>query len=161
MVNKGKQYPVPKFNSLEEEDKYWRSHSPLLEGYEGKAQKKKQNRASFLSIRLTGEELAQLRERATHYGLGPSTYARQVLIQAMEFGVGFLPSSLIYNTCSNWLDELPSEQRESCYKVLNEVYKNYLDIQDKTAKIIASLFSPNLLDRQKDLEQYLEKEKKR
>jgi len=29
------EYPVPKFNSPEEEDRYWQTHSPLEEGYKG------------------------------------------------------------------------------------------------------------------------------
>ena len=84
MPKKSDQYPIPKFNNLEEEDKFWQSHSPLMEDYKGKVQKRKQNRASFLSVRLTGEELAYLKEKATQYSLGPSTYARQILVQAIR-----------------------------------------------------------------------------
>jgi len=84
MATMKKQYPAPKFQNQEEEDKYWQTHSPLAEGYEGKAQYKKQNRASFLSIRLTGEELAHLREAAAFRRLTPSTYARQLIIDGIE-----------------------------------------------------------------------------
>jgi hypothetical protein len=38
-----------------------------------------QKRASFLNIRLTGQELTQLRDIAGKFGVGPSTYARHVL----------------------------------------------------------------------------------
>ena len=74
-----KKYPTPKFISPEQEEEYWKTHSPLEEGYEGEVQRTKQKRASFLSIRLTGEELTQLRDIAARLGMGPSTYARQVL----------------------------------------------------------------------------------
>ena len=79
MTKKAKQYPNPRFSSLEEEDEYWKTHSPLDEGYEGKVQKSKQKRSSFLSLRLTGDELTHLRDMAAKFGMGPSTYARQLL----------------------------------------------------------------------------------
>ncbi len=84
MTKKAKQYPNPRFSSLEEEDEYWKIHSPLDEGYEGKVQKSKRKRSSFLSIRLTGDELTQLRDMAAKFGMGPSTYARQVLRLTIE-----------------------------------------------------------------------------
>ena len=84
MTKKAKQYPNPKFSNLEEENEYWKTHSPLDEGYEGKVQKSRRKRSSFLSIRLTGEELTQLRNMAANFGTGPSTYARQVLKLAIE-----------------------------------------------------------------------------
>ncbi len=79
MAKKAKQYPNPRFSSLEEEDEYWKTHSPLDEGYEGEVQKSKQQRSSFLSVRLTGDELTKLRDIAAKFGTGPSTYARHVL----------------------------------------------------------------------------------
>ena len=84
MTKKAKQYPNPRFSSLEEEEEYWKTHSPLDEGYEGEVQKTKQKRASFLTVRLTGEELTQLRDMAAKFGMGPSTYARQVLKLIIE-----------------------------------------------------------------------------
>ena len=74
MTKKAKQYPNPRFSSLEEEDEYWKTHSPLDEGYKGEVQKSKQKRSSFLSIRLTGEEITKLRNVAAKFGMGPSTY---------------------------------------------------------------------------------------
>jgi hypothetical protein len=47
MTNKKRIYPNPKFNSFEEEDEYWKTHSPLIEGYKGKIQKYKQKRSSL------------------------------------------------------------------------------------------------------------------
>jgi hypothetical protein len=152
MVNKGKQYPTPEFDSLEEEDKYWRSHSPLLEGYEGKAQKKKQNRASFLSIRLTGEELAQLRDRAMRYGLGPSTYARQILVQAMGSGENYLPPELLFHV-SNCLGEFLGEKQDEYYQTIKEIYNEYLKTQKTFAKEITNLCFPRVLEQISLLEQ--------
>ena len=78
-------YPNPKFASEVEEESYWEGHSPLLEGYEGVVQRPRRGRlSSFLSLRLTGEELELLRQRAEHLGVGPSTLARQLLLQALR-----------------------------------------------------------------------------
>ena len=143
MPNKSKQYPIPKFKNIEEEDKFWQSHSPLMEGYEGKVQKKKQNRASFLSIRLTGEELAQLRQRSLHYGLGPSTYARQIIIQALESGVGYMPPDLLFRMYG--LYNIPDEQKEEYYKQLKQLLNEYRKMQDGFARTMIELYDPTLI----------------
>lgn len=77
---------IPEFKSIEEEREYWEAHGPLAEGHEGKLNKPKprQRRSSFLAVRLTGDELTQLRDIAARQGLGPSTYARILLTSAME-----------------------------------------------------------------------------
>jgi len=99
MTERAKQYPNPRFSSLEKEDEYWKTHSPLDEGYKGEVQKSKQKRSSFLSIRLTGDELTRLRDMAAKFGMGPSTYARQVLKLTTEqeyLGIpSFPPSSFL------------------------------------------------------------------
>ena len=160
MVSKKKQYPTPEFSSLEEEDKYWQSHRPLIEGYEGKVQKKKQNRESFLSVRLTGEELASLRETATHYGLGPSTYARQVILQAMDTGIGTLPPSLLMSICS-YTSTLSGESQERYMEQLNKIYRNFLAVQESTAAQMASLCIPDLLFTKEGLKQIQEEKAER
>ena len=84
MNKKSKQYPNPKFSNIEEEDKYWETHSPLNEGFEGEIETSEQKRSSFLSVRMTGDELSQLRDMATKLGVGPSTYARLILRNAID-----------------------------------------------------------------------------
>jgi len=84
MAEKKKIYPNPKLKNREEEDKYWATHSPLDEGYIGEIQKEKQNRSSFITIRLTGGELTQLRDLAAAKGMGPSTFIRTLLKDAIE-----------------------------------------------------------------------------
>lgn len=83
MTEKKKIYPNPRFGSVEEEDKYWATHSPLDEGYAGEIQKGKQKRSSFLTIRLTGEELTQLRDLSSARGMGPSTFIRTLIKAAL------------------------------------------------------------------------------
>lgn len=93
---KSKQYPNPKFSSIEEEDKYWETHSPLDEGFEGEVETSEQKRSSFLSVRMTGDELSQLRDAAVKLGVGPSTYARLILTSAIK--------------SSNWSIQYPLNQ---------------------------------------------------
>ncbi len=83
MAEKKEIYPNPRFGSITEEDEYWANHSPLDEGYSGEIQKEKQKRSSFLTIRLTGEELTQLRDCASSKGMGPSTYIRTLIKGAL------------------------------------------------------------------------------
>jgi len=97
MNNRSKRYPNPKFGSIEEEDKYWETHSPLDEGFEGEVETSEQKRSSFLSVRMTGDELSQLRDEAVKMGLGPSTYARLVLTHQIEPKNCFPPRPLMRN----------------------------------------------------------------
>jgi len=106
MVKKREQYPNPTFESSEEEDKYWASHNPLEEGYEGKLQTVKQKRASFLSVRLTEEELTQLRDMAVMVGVGPSTYARMYLKYVIEQGKQVVPYNPLYRASNMSREDL-------------------------------------------------------
>jgi len=85
-MNRKSETKIPEFKSLDEEREYWEARGPLAEGHKGRINRPKpgQKRSSFLSIRLTGEELTQLRDMAVEFGIGPSTYARQVLKLAIE-----------------------------------------------------------------------------
>lgn len=84
---------IPEFKSLEEEKAYWEARGPLAEGHKGKINKPRpqQKRSSFLSVRLTGEELTQLRDMASSFGIGPSTYTRQLIRLTIEQFRSFLP----------------------------------------------------------------------
>jgi hypothetical protein len=84
MTSKDKRYPTPEFRSPEEEEEYWKTHSPISEGYEGEVKRPRQKRSSFLVVRLSGEELEGLRRLAAKQGLGPSTLARIILTSAID-----------------------------------------------------------------------------
>ena len=79
---------IPEFKTLEEEKQYWEARGLLAEGTKGRVNRPKagQKRSSFLAVRLTGEELTRLRDVAARQGLGPSTFARLVLMAAVEQG---------------------------------------------------------------------------
>ncbi len=72
--------------TIEEEREYWEARGPLAEGVKGRINKpvSKENRSSFLSVRLSGKELTQLRDLANQYNLGPSTFAQQMLVALIE-----------------------------------------------------------------------------
>jgi len=132
MASTRRQYPIPEFQDLEEEERYWQSHSPLMEGYEGKVQKKKQPRDSFLSIRLTAEELAQLRETATDYGLGPSTYARQLVIQGMKSsGTRFMPPQLVARSLRQ---RLHRSGRSTARRITSQVCEGVRGVSPRTRR---------------------------
>ena len=71
---------IPVFNTLEEERAYWerRARGP------GRPHKPTLLRNSFLSIRLTGKEITQLRDLAATKGIGPSTFVREMIIEAID-----------------------------------------------------------------------------
>jgi len=84
MEEKKEQYPNPSFNSAEEEAEYWEKHSPLAEGYKGTVQQKHQKRSSYLALRLSDEELEQLRDAAQQAGIGPTVLARNLILKGLK-----------------------------------------------------------------------------
>ena len=84
MEAKKKEYPNPRFISVEDESAYWQEHSPLAEGYEGTIQRGLQKRSSYLALRLSGEELRQLRDAAQRAGVGPTTLARNLILRGLK-----------------------------------------------------------------------------
>jgi hypothetical protein len=72
--------------TTEEERAYWEKRGPLAKGAKGRINPPvaKEKRSSFLSVRLSGKELTQLRDLAQKYNLGPSTFAQQVLVALVE-----------------------------------------------------------------------------
>lgn len=111
---------IPEFKSLEEEKEYWEARGPLAEGREGKLNKPKprQKRSSFLAVRLTGEELARLRDIAAKQGLGTSTFARNVLTSVIDKGV--LPKRIgldqVLNAIMSRLSNEDMEKVENYFK---------------------------------------------
>ena len=79
-----KVYPNPHFKTAEEEEKYWESHSPLLEGYEARKQRGATTRGSFLSVRMSGKEIELLRQTAARHGIGSTTLARNLILQGLQ-----------------------------------------------------------------------------
>jgi hypothetical protein len=81
-VEKVKDMQKNQIKAMEKEREYWEARGPLEKGARGRINEPvpKENRSSFLSVRLSGKELTQLRDLADRYNLGPSTFARQALV---------------------------------------------------------------------------------
>ncbi len=86
---------VPQFETEEQEAEYWDTHSPLDLADEPKAQKVRVRRAKDrpITIRLDSEGRSKLNKLAAEQGLGPSTFARSILMSAIEHR-GNLPRNI-------------------------------------------------------------------
>ena len=124
---------IPEFKSLEEEREYWEAHGPLAKGHKGRIHRPKpdQKRSSFLSIRLTGEELTRLRDMAAKLGTGPSTYARQVLKLAIEQENWpfFLPPSFLFPPLYDSTNERGIKSLDEYIRQAKKAYATYLEAQ--------------------------------
>ncbi len=79
-----KKLEIPKFNTEEEEAKFWETHN--LFDYNLKPAKKKDKAPKNcpISIRLDNESRLKLEELAASYNVGPSTFARQIIDAAIS-----------------------------------------------------------------------------
>ena len=77
---------ITQFDSVEKEREYWEARGPLGPNGKGRLNRPAPNeqRTSFLSVRLSGDELTRLRDLAVKYDCGPSTLARRVLVGLLE-----------------------------------------------------------------------------
>lgn len=142
MTKKSERYPNPRFSNLEEEHKYWETHSPLEEGYEGEVQTGEQRRSSFLSVRMTGDELSRLRAAAAKQGLGPSTYAR-LLIRMLLDGNANCPalSAISYPSSLPGANRTEADFVRIQHKIHDKIESNPEDIYMyvlKTADVTAN-----------------------
>jgi hypothetical protein len=125
------------FTTPEDERAYWESRGPLAKGNRGKTNQPvaKENRSSFLSVRLSGKELTQLRDLATRYNLGPSTFARQVLVTLIEKdaiqknkNVQNEPETIIFDEIyDSLMAKTPQEFREKVMSLLLASIEGDLD----------------------------------
>lgn len=85
-MNRISKNAVPEFATIEQEKEYWESHGLLDKSRAVKINKAASGtkRASFLNIRLSGEELTQLRDLAAASGTGPSTYTRILIKKTLD-----------------------------------------------------------------------------
>jgi hypothetical protein len=75
---------VPEFRSGEREDEFWRRLSSPGQADKRPVQRKPEKRSSYLALRLTGEELARLREAARKADVGPTTLARKLILKGLQ-----------------------------------------------------------------------------
>lgn len=77
---------MPQFETEEQEAEYWDTHSPLDLAAEPKAQRVRVRGAKDrpITIRLDSESRLKLNKLAAERGLGPSTFARSILMSVIE-----------------------------------------------------------------------------
>jgi hypothetical protein len=79
-MKKNNSNAIPQFASLEAEKEYWEAKGLLDPHRPTKTSSTKGvKRASFLNIRLSGEEITELRDLAARAGMGPSTFTRTLI----------------------------------------------------------------------------------
>jgi antitoxin component of RelBE/YafQ-DinJ toxin-antitoxin module len=98
---------IPQFETDEQEAKYWDSHSPLDLVAEPRAQKVRVRGAKdkMITIRLDSESRSKLDRLAAEQGLGPSSFARLILMSVIEQG-GKLPKRITLDELKNMLEEI-------------------------------------------------------
>lgn len=148
MKNRG-DTKIPEFQSLEEEREYWEARGPLAEGHKGRISKPKpsQKRSSFLSIRLTGEEVTQLRDMAAKLGIGPSTYARQVLRLAIEQKTwpSLPPPSFLLSPLYDSTGKHQSKPHDEFLGRAEKAYAAYLEAQKEVLEKVLRAYQENEL----------------
>lgn len=89
---------MPQFETEEQEAEYWNSHSPLDLTTEPKAQRVRVKGAKDkpITIRLDSMSRTKLEKLAADQGLGPSTFARLILMSAIEYREK-LPKPITYD----------------------------------------------------------------
>lgn len=77
---------IPQFETEEQEAEYWDTHSPLDIAVEPKVQKVRVRGVKDrpITIRLDSESRLKLNKLAAERGVGPSTFARSILMSAIE-----------------------------------------------------------------------------
>lgn len=85
-MEREKNNKLPEFQTLEEEKEFWEARGPLAEGNKSRLNKPRpgQKRSSFLSVRLTGEEITALRDAAATLHITPSELARGAILDSVE-----------------------------------------------------------------------------
>ena len=98
---------LSQFETEEQEAEYWDSHSPLDLVAEPKAQKVRARAIKDrpITVRLDSEGRSKLDRLAAEQGLGPSSFARLILMSVIEQG-GKLPKRITLDELKNLLEEI-------------------------------------------------------
>jgi len=148
-MNRKSETKIPEFKSLDEEREYWEARGPLAKEHKGRINRPKpgQKRSSFLSVRLTGEELTQLRDMATEFGMGPSTYVRQILKLAIEQKnwPSFLPPPLLLKPLYDSTNQRGIKPLDESLRQAKKAYDIYLEAQKEVLEEVLRTYQENEL----------------
>ncbi len=85
IAKKGTIKPIPPFKTLEEEAKFWDTHSAVDEINEGTTVGfHRANKTHTITIRFEPKKLQSLREKADRMGVGPTTLARMWILKELD-----------------------------------------------------------------------------
>lgn len=121
-MTKGKE-SIPQFETEEQEAEYWDTHSPLDITAEPKTQKIRVRGAKDrpITIRLDSESRLKLNKLAAERGLGPSTFARSILMSAIE-NRGNLPKSISLDDLRDIVEQnLPQSIKDRAENLAKDV----------------------------------------
>ncbi len=120
MRKKGKDM---EFKSMEEEREYWEQRGPLAKGIRAKVSEPIENdkRASFLSVRLSGRELTQLRDLAAKYNSGPSTFVRNIVINLLSYTHKTTKVPTVDDVAKHLFGAMPAELADKCDNLYKSV----------------------------------------
>lgn len=77
--------PIPPFKTLEEEARFWDTHSAVDEINKGTTVGFHQaNKTQTITIRFEPKKLQSLREKADKMGVGPTTLARMWIMEKLS-----------------------------------------------------------------------------
>jgi antitoxin component of RelBE/YafQ-DinJ toxin-antitoxin module len=98
---------IPQFETEEEEAEYWDSHSPLDLTAEPEAQKVhvRAVKDKPITVRLDSKSRSKLDRLAAEQGLGPSSFARLILMSVIEQR-GKLPKRISLEELRKMLEEI-------------------------------------------------------
>lgn len=105
---------ISQFETEEQEADYWDSHSPLDLVAEPRAQKMRVKGAKdkMITIRLDSKSRSKLDRLAAEQGLGPSSFARRILMSVIGQGYKLPKRSITLNEFEDMLDALPQSIKE-------------------------------------------------
>jgi len=128
---------IPQFETEEQEAEYWDSHSPLDLAAEPKAQKVRVRGVKDrpITIRLDSKSRSELDRLAAERGLGPSTFARLILMSVIEPG-SKLPKRITLDELKNMLEARPQLDKSQTDKLEKLVLEPICALLEEDIKIL-------------------------
>lgn len=142
---------IPQFETEEQEAEYWDKHSPLDLATEPKAQRVRAKipKDRPITIRLDSVSRSKLEKLAVEQGLGPSTFARHILVSAIEGSIEGrekLPRSIAEEQVDNKVKQTVStaeiKLQESLHRALDGDWRTAISLsREATSNVPEEYFA--------------------
>jgi len=128
---------IPQFETEEQEAEYWDLHSPLDLAAEPKAQRVRVRGVKDrpITIRLDSKSRSKLDRLAAEQGLGPSTFARLILMSAIEPG-SKLSKRITLDELKNMLEAMPQLEEKLDLKPICALLEEECALLDKILNLL-------------------------